>query len=79
MKSRKAQYGQFNTAQNECQFTIKEIQKHFKIEGEILEPSYGTGNFVNELKNLNVNIFAFAFSVLQRIEVSLLFLIPLAC
>jgi adenine-specific DNA-methyltransferase len=58
-KSKKAKYGQFNTATNECEFTIKQLEKRFKLSGSVLEPSFGTGNFVNELKKTKLNIDCF--------------------
>lgn len=55
-KSKKAKYGQFNTEKNECQFTINQIKKYFEIKGTVLEPSFGSGNFVSELKKYKVDI-----------------------
>ena len=58
-KSDKSKYGQFNTGIDECKFTLNEIKKHIDLSGNILEPSFGTGNFVNELKKeSNVSIDA---------------------
>ena len=58
-KSKKAQYGQFNTGVDECIFTLNEISKYTEINGNILEPSFGTGNFVRELIKYNCNIDSF--------------------
>jgi hypothetical protein len=30
VKTKKSQYGQFNTGISECEFTINEIKKHFE-------------------------------------------------
>lgn len=59
VKSKTAKYGQFNTGLNECEFIINEIKKHFKFEGKVLEPSFGSGNFVKELKKHKVDIDCF--------------------
>jgi len=58
-KNKKSQYGQFNTGVNECEFTINEIKKHFDLKGRVLEPSFGSGNFVHELKKHNLEIDCF--------------------
>jgi adenine-specific DNA-methyltransferase len=58
-KTKKGKYGQFNTSSNECEFTINEIKKHFKLVGSVLEPSFGSGNFVVELKKHGVEIDCF--------------------
>lgn len=58
-KTKKSKYGQFNTGLNECEFTINEIKKHFELVGSVLEPSFGSGNFVVELKKNNVVIDCF--------------------
>ena len=55
---KKSEYGQFNTDNKECKFTIDEIKKFTNIYGDVLEPSFGTGNFVNELMKENVSIDA---------------------
>lgn len=55
-KTKKSKYGQFNTGLDECCFTINEIKKHFKLKGLVLEPSFGSGNFVYELKKHDVEI-----------------------
>lgn len=57
-RNNKSKYGQFNTDLNECQFTINKIKEYVEIKGDVLEPSFGTGNFVSELKKLNVSIDA---------------------
>jgi hypothetical protein len=51
-KTKRAKYGQFNTGLNECEFTLNEIKKHVQLEGTVLEPSFGSGNFVTELKKI---------------------------
>ena len=58
-KTKRAKYGQFNTGLNECEFTINELKKHFKLEGNVLEPSFGSGNFVTELKKYDMEIDCF--------------------
>ena len=58
-KTKKAKYGQFNTGLNECEFTLNEIKKHVQLEGSVLEPSFGSGNFITELKKHNVEIDCF--------------------
>lgn len=58
-KSHKAKYGQFNTGVNECEFTLNSISKYTEIKGDVLEPSFGSGNFVNSLQQYPVNIDAF--------------------
>lgn len=59
MKNEKSKYGQFNTGVNECKLTIQELMKFTKLYGEVLEPSFGTGNFIKELKKHNVSIDAY--------------------
>ena len=58
-KTKKGKYGQFNTGSNECEFTINEIKKHVQLTGSVLEPSFGSGNFVIELKKDGVEIDCF--------------------
>lgn len=58
LKEKKSKYGQFDTGNNECKFTIDEIKKFTNLYGDVLEPSFGTGNFVNELKKEDVSIDA---------------------
>lgn len=58
-KSHKAKYGQFNTGVNECDFTIQKIEEYVKIQGDVLEPSFGSGNFVNSLSKHPVQIDAY--------------------
>ena len=58
-KTKRAKYGQFNTGLNECEFTLNEIKKHVQLEGTVLEPSFGSGNFVTELKKHNMEIDCF--------------------
>ena len=58
-KTKKGKYGQFNTGSNECEFTINEIKKHVQLTGSVLEPSFGSGNFVIELKKYGVEIDCF--------------------
>jgi adenine-specific DNA-methyltransferase len=69
-KTKKAKYGQFNTGLSECEFTISEVKKHFKLKGDVLEPSFGSGNFVYELKkdNLNIDCFEIDQKVFKEIE-----------
>lgn len=69
-KTKKSKYGQFNTGLNECEFTLNEIQKYFQLEGNVLEPSFGTGNFVTELKkhNLEIDCFEIDDEVFRPIE-----------
>jgi adenine-specific DNA-methyltransferase len=57
-KSKQAEYGQFNTGLNECELTINELKKFTTLQGDVLEPSFGTGNFIKELKKHNLNIDA---------------------
>ncbi len=59
MKTEKSKYGQFNTGVNECELTINELKKITNLHGDILEPSFGTGNFINELLKYDVSIDAF--------------------
>jgi adenine-specific DNA-methyltransferase len=58
-KTKKAKYGQFNTGLNECEFTLNEIKKHVHLDGSVLEPSFGSGNFIIELKKHDVEIDCF--------------------
>lgn len=58
-KSKRAKYGQFNTDVNECNFTIEELRKRFDLSGWVLEPSFGSGNFVSELKKSDLSIDCF--------------------
>ena len=58
-KTKRAKYGQFNTGLNECEFTLNEIKKHVQLEGTVLEPSFGSGNFVTELKKYDMEIDCF--------------------
>ena len=44
---------------NECNFTIEELRKRFDLSGWVLEPSFGSGNFVSELKKYDLNIDCF--------------------
>jgi adenine-specific DNA-methyltransferase len=59
VKTKKSQYGQFNTGISECEFTINEIKKYFDLKGKVLEPSFGSGHFITELKKHNVEIDCF--------------------
>jgi tRNA1(Val) A37 N6-methylase TrmN6 len=70
MKDKKSKYGQFNTGINECQLTLNELKKFTKVEGDVLEPSFGTGNFINELKKNDVSIDAFEIDkqIFKRIK-----------
>lgn len=69
-KSKRAKYGQYNTGLNECEFTLNELKKHFEIKGSVLEPSFGTGNFVSELKkyNLDIDCYEIDKEVFKKIE-----------
>jgi adenine-specific DNA-methyltransferase len=58
-KTKKAKYGQFNTGLNECEFTLNEIKKHVQLGGNVLEPSFGSGNFITELKKHDMEIDCF--------------------
>lgn len=69
-KTKKAKYGQFNTGLNECEFTLNEIKKHIQLEGTVLEPSFGSGNFVTELKkhDMEIDCFEIDKDVFKQIE-----------
>lgn len=58
-KSKRAKYGQFNTSLNECKFTLNKLKESFELKGSVLEPSFGTGNFITELKNTELEIDCF--------------------
>jgi len=58
-KTKKSKYGQFNTGLNECEFTLNEIKKYIQLEGTVLEPSFGSGNFVTEFKKHDMEIDCF--------------------
>jgi hypothetical protein len=58
LKDKKSKYGQFDTGNEECKFTIDEIKKFTNLYGNVLEPSFGIGNFVNELMKEDVSIDA---------------------
>jgi len=55
-KSKRNLYGQFNTSDELSYFVINEINKIKKITGSVLEPSFGKGAFLNQLKNFNCNV-----------------------
>jgi adenine-specific DNA-methyltransferase len=69
-KTKKAKYGQFNTGLNECEFTLNEINKYFELKGNVLEPSFGSGNFVRELKkhDLEIDCFEIDADVFKSID-----------
>lgn len=59
MKGKINKYGQFFTQKDLCMEVIDEINKINKISGRILEPSFGTGNFLDVLNDIdNIKIDA---------------------
>ena len=57
MKGDINKYGQFFTEIEMCKWTLDIVNSIKKLEGDILEPSFGTGNFINEMtkyKSLNI-------------------------
>ena len=58
MKDKISKYGQFFTENDMCKSVLEIINKIKKIEGNILEPSFGSGNFIEALqKDSNTNIY----------------------
>lgn len=55
-KTQRAKFGQFNTEESQCKFIIDLLRQHFDLGGDILEPSFGSGNFVSELKKFSNQI-----------------------
>jgi hypothetical protein len=59
MKSKINQYGQFFTETDLCKLTLEIVNNIKKIQGNLLEPSFGRGNFVDEMsKYENVKVDA---------------------
>lgn len=59
MKSKESKYGQFFTKSDMCKSTLEILNNIKEIKGNLLEPSFGCGNFVDEMsKYNNVNIEA---------------------
>lgn len=59
MRSDINKYGQFFTTPTMCSQTLDIVNKIKPITGNLLEPSFGSGNFVDEMSKLNnVNIDA---------------------
>jgi len=59
MKNKQQQYGQYFTDKSLVRFTLDIINKHSELKGECLEPSFGDSDFIDELKNYNLNIDAY--------------------
>jgi len=59
MKTRKQKYGQYFTSEEMSKNIIKRVNNFKNIEGDVLEPSFGDGSFINPLLNYDVNIDAF--------------------
>lgn len=58
VKSKLNQYGQFFTKKDMCKWTLDLVNEIKKINGSLLEPSFGSGNFVDEMaeyKNVNID------------------------
>lgn len=48
-KSKINQYGQFFTKSDMCKWTLDIVNDIKEIKGDLLEPSFGTGNFIDEM------------------------------
>jgi adenine-specific DNA-methyltransferase len=53
MKDKINRYGQFFTEENLCDYVLNKINEIKSIKGNILEPSFGSGNFINNLEKYN--------------------------
>lgn len=49
MKSKVNQYGQFFTESEMCEWALDIINEIKPIKGDVLEPSFGSGNFIDEI------------------------------
>jgi hypothetical protein len=59
VKSKANQYGQFFTKNDMCKWTLDIVNNIKKIKGDLLEPSFGSGNFVDEMTKFdNVKVDA---------------------
>ena len=56
-------YGQFFTHEELCKSVIETINNIKGINGNILEPSFGSGNFINEIVKYSSNIDALEIDV----------------
>jgi adenine-specific DNA-methyltransferase len=58
MKKYTNKYGQFFTEREMCESILKTINNIKKISGLALEPSFGSGNFIEELSKYDIDIDA---------------------
>ena len=58
MKGKINKYGQFFTKKELCKVIVENINSYKELSGKILEPSFGSGNFIDILKEYNLNIDA---------------------
>ena len=58
-KTKQQKYGQFFTEKSLVEYTIDIIKKYSNLKGECLEPSFGDGDFINILKDYDLNIDAY--------------------
>ena len=52
-KSKEGKYGQFFTIIEMCDNVLNIVNSIKEIDGDILEPSFGTGNFIDSIVNSN--------------------------
>ena len=57
-KSITGQYGQYFTDLSECESILEIINNIKEIKGDVLEPSFGSGNFINKMNDYNINLDA---------------------
>ena len=55
MKSKQNLYGQFNTNKHLSEFLLNKIDEYKPITGNILEPSFGEGMFIDNLLAYNIS------------------------
>ena len=56
MKSEINKYGQFFTEKEMCKYVLDIVNNIKPLKGKVLEPSFGSGNFIDELSNYDVEI-----------------------
>lgn len=54
-KTKEGRYGQFFTNEGLCDNVLSIVNKIKPISGDILEPSFGTGNFIDSIKKYKIN------------------------
>ena len=59
MKKKQQQYGQYFTENTLVKYTLDVVKDYSYLNGDCLEPSFGDGDFIEELKNYDLNIDAY--------------------